>query len=172
MTTIRLADLADASNLAALGIQVWLHTYATSGIHQAISDYVLAEFTAEKFQQLLIAPDHIVLIAEKNAHLVGYAVLKLDARCNDVSHTSTELVTLYVQEHFTRQNIGTALLSACADYAQQSTGSALLWLSVNQNNTRASTFYHQHGFRKYGVTYFEIGSERHANDILAKPSAS
>ena len=44
---------ADAENLAALAIQVFLHTYATQSLSPAISRHVLSEFTAERFQALL-----------------------------------------------------------------------------------------------------------------------
>ena len=78
MTTIRLAQSKDANNLAALAIQVWLHTYATAGIRSVLSEYVLTEFTEEKFQKIIGAPDQIVIVAEIDRHLVGYVVLKFD----------------------------------------------------------------------------------------------
>lgn len=51
-----LAGPTDAANLAALSIEVWLHTYARDGIRQAFSDYVLREFTAERFAAHIADP--------------------------------------------------------------------------------------------------------------------
>lgn len=167
MTTIRLAQQSDAKNLAALAIQVWLHTYAVDGIRTVVSDYVFAEFTEEKFLQLIAAPDQCILVAEVNAYLVGYARLHFGAARSDVSHTSTELATLYVQEHFTRRQIGTALLAACAQQAQQQCGNPAFWLKVNHQNTRAITFYKKGGYTQHGTFFFEIGDERHENFVLA-----
>ena len=167
MTTIRLAQQADAKNLAALAIQVWLHTYALNGISTLLSDYVFAEFTEEKFQQLIAAPDKCILVAEVDAHLVGYARLNFNAARSDVSHTSTELATLYVQEHFTRRQIGTALLAACAQQARRRCGNPAFWLTVNHRNTRAITFYKKAGYTRHGTFFFEIGDERHENFVLA-----
>jgi hypothetical protein len=50
--SFRMACLADVQNLAALTIQVWLHTYAKDGVHHDISAYVLIEFTPKKFAAL------------------------------------------------------------------------------------------------------------------------
>ena len=168
MPTIRLAQAGDAKNLAALAIQVWLHTYAYNGISTLLSDYVFAEFTEEKFQQMIAAPDQCLLVAEINAHLVGYACLHFNATRSDVLHTSTELATLYVQEHFTRRQVGTTLLAACEQQAQQQCGNPLFWLKVNHQNTRAITFYKKLGYAKYGTFFFALGEQRHENFVLAK----
>ena len=167
MPTIRLAQPADAKNLAALAIQVWLHTYAYNGIRSLLSDYVFTEFTEEKFLQLIAAPDQCILVAEVNAHLVGYARLHFGAARSDVLHTSTELATLYVQEHFTRRQIGTALLAACAQQASQRCDNPAFWLTVNHQNTRAISFYEKLGYAKCGTFFFELGDERHENFVLA-----
>jgi hypothetical protein len=58
---IRGATTTDASNIAALSIQVWLHTYAKSGLRNALSDYVLAEYTPEKIAERLRDKDQVFL---------------------------------------------------------------------------------------------------------------
>ena len=45
---IRSAVAQDAEQIAALGMQVWLHTYATAGVSREMAQYVLKEFTAAK----------------------------------------------------------------------------------------------------------------------------
>ena len=168
MITIRLAQETDAKNLAALAMHVWLHTYAYNGIRTLISDYVFTEFTEEKFRQLIVASDQCILVAEVKEHLVGYARLNFNAARGDVPHTTTELATLYVQEHFTRQQIGSKRLAACAQHAQQLCGNAAFWLMVNHQNERAIDFYQKLGYTHYGVSFFELGDEHHKNFILAK----
>ena len=170
MTTIRLAQSKDANNLAALAIQVWLHTYATAGIRSVLSEYVLTEFTEEKFQKIIGAPDQIVIVAEIDRHLVGYALLKFDQTREDVPHTSTELATLYVQEHFTKKNIGSKLLAASAQHAQIRNGNPAFWLKVNHQNARAISFYRKHGYTQCGTFFFALDGELHENFVLAKRS--
>jgi ribosomal protein S18 acetylase RimI-like enzyme len=170
MTTIRLALSTDAKNLAALAIQVWLHTYAWKGIRASLSEYVLTEFTEEKFQKIIDAPDQIVIVAEIDKHLVAYAALKFDQAREDVPHTNAELATLYVQEHFTKKNIGSKLLAACAQHAQIRNGNPAFWLKVNHQNTRAINFYRKHGYTQCGTFFFELDGELHENFVLARRS--
>lgn len=165
-TRIRPATIEDAPNLAALSIQVWLHTYAATGLRTALSEYALAEFTAERFLDLLGAPDRAIIAAEVEQHLVGYAQLNFNAPCGDLPGTSTELVTLYVQEHFAGRGVGSLLLSACREHARQRTGTPGLWLSVYHLNQRALNFYRKHGMTARGSFFFEFGGERHRNYIM------
>lgn len=165
---IRPATSADALNLAALSIQVWLHTYATSGIRRALSEFVLNEFTKARFEDLVALPDHDILVAEIEGHLVGYAHLDFDSPTDTVPHTRTELVTLYVQEHFLGRGLGSGLLEACDRRSHLRTGDSGCWLSVYWKNARAIRFYQNHGFTTVGDFDFELGEERHKNYILAR----
>jgi ribosomal protein S18 acetylase RimI-like enzyme len=163
---LRLATREDAPNLAALSIQVWLHTYATTGLRTALSEYVLAEFTAARFRALLDDANLLVVVAEMDAHLVGYAKLDFEAPCADLPELSVELATLYVQEHFAGRGIGSSLLSACRAHALRRTGAPDLWLSVYHLNRRAVAFYEKHGMTVRGSFFFEFGGERHKNWIM------
>lgn len=165
---IRPARFEDARNLAALAIQVWLHTYATEGLRDALSAFVLEAFTPETFLARMEDPQRQLLVAEHNGHLVGYAELDFEAPREDVPGVRTELATLYVQEHFAGQGIGKRLLEACAEEAQRRTGSAAYWLSVYHGNANAIAFYHKQGFTERGAFDFEFGGERHRNLVMAR----
>ncbi len=164
---IRKAKNEDALNLAALSIQVWLHTYATEGIRNSLSEYVFTEYTKERFEGIIADSNRILLVAETDNHLVGFATVCLNSPCNDVPGVTTELATLYVQEHFHQMGIGTKLLIACREQAQLRTGNPEFWLSVYFQNLRAIQFYKKHGFSKRGSFFFEFGGERHENYVLA-----
>jgi diamine N-acetyltransferase len=160
--SFRTASLADKQNLAALTIQVWLHTYATDGVRHDISAYVLSEFTAEKFATLINNPQYRLLIAENKGHLIAYAMLDLATSNADLP--SAELKTFYVQEAFTGQGIGKQLLA----YLERNLNQQAYWLSVNSNNTRAIAFYAHQAFVQHGVTYFEFGGNQYENKVLVK----
>ena len=173
----------DAARLAALGMQVWLHTYATSGISETIARHVLAEFTPAKFDALMLSDTSHVLVAEHDDHLVGYAVLTFGAACpacaapvaephtEPPSEPTTELVTLYVQAHFARQGIGARLLDAAAAMAT-ARSRAGLWLTVNARNDAAMAFYARHGYAQVGTAYFSLGGVRHENHVLVAASSA
>jgi len=167
MSLLRPAQAGDARNLAALSIQVWLHTYATEGIRDALATFVLAEFTEAKLRQRIQDPQRRLFVAEDAGHLVGYAELDLEAPREDVPGIQVELTTLYVQEHFGGKGIGTRLLAACAQEARQRCGHPGLWLSVYHRNERAMAFYRKQGFSERGSFHFEFGGERHLNLVLA-----
>ncbi|MDE2429430.1 MAG: GNAT family N-acetyltransferase [Burkholderiales bacterium] len=170
MILLRPARLSDASNLAALGMQVWLHTYATQGLRDTIADYVLNTFTEQRCRQRIADAQQSLVVAERNAHLVAYAALDFSTTHPSVPAAATELATLYVQAHFSGQAIGTRLLDACAELALERTGSAQLWLTVNSQNSRARHFYAKHGYTQCGTSYFEFGGERHENLVMCRPA--
>jgi diamine N-acetyltransferase len=162
---IRAGQPSDASRLAVLATQVWLHTYATDGINDEIAQYVLSELTVEKFSASLGEPDTSLLVAENGECLVGFAAIKFGASCPSVAGPVVELETLYVQEHFLGHGIGRSLLQA-AEARARDRSTFPLWLTVNAQNARAMAFYARQGYCKVGTTYFVLGQGLHENHVL------
>ncbi|WP_374599867.1 N-acetyltransferase family protein [Niveibacterium sp.] len=160
---IRPAKTRDATRIAALGIQVWLHTYATSGVSGVMADYVLREFSETRLVEKIEDPQRLVLIAEDADHLLGYAVLHFAAPQADLH---TELETLYVQAHSHGQGIGRALLVEARSAAARGNGSSAIWLTVNARNDRAIAFYQRQGFVEIGETDFMLGGTPHRNLVM------
>ncbi|MCF5268346.1 GNAT family N-acetyltransferase, partial [Pseudomonas syringae] len=75
--SLRDASSADALCLAALGMQVFLDTYATQGIRQSIAREALEAFSPAIFAQLLIEPTTFIVVAESQGHLIGFAQVAL-----------------------------------------------------------------------------------------------
>ena len=167
--TIRIGRASDAENLTALTIEVWLHTYATEGISSTISHHVLTEYTPNKFEELLRNPGSLILVAETNNHLIGYALVAFDIS-GPSKDLTTELATLYVQEHFLRRGVGSALLQAVHEETKKRTGSPRIWLTVNARNAGAIAFYQSRGFTPQGTAYFELGGMKHENHVLVGPN--
>ena len=82
-----------------------------------------------------------------------------------------ELERLYVQEPSTGLGLGRRLLNQ-AEHAALQRGASHLWLCVWAYNERALAFYAACDYVHHGKTYFELGQERHANDVLAKKLSS
>lgn len=159
---IREANSADSLNLAALSIQVWLHTYASSGIRKEISSFVFNTFTKEYFNNLLTDPDYRVLVFIKENHLVGYILANLLSYWQDRSN-GYEIDKLYVHEYFQGQGVGRSLLS---ELALRYGGT--FWLSTWVHNENAIKFYKHFGFVDIGHTWFQITkNELHENRIMA-----
>ena len=158
---IRRANKNDSINLAALSIQVWLHSYATEGIRKEISDFVIGTFTEQYFKDLLNNPSYRILVFIKEDHLVGYIMANLESFWQDQSN-GYEIDKLYVQEHFQGQGVGRHLLS---EMAAQYGGT--FWLSTWIHNKKAISFYKDFGFIDIGHRYFELDKELHEHRVLA-----
>ncbi|WP_422086628.1 GNAT family N-acetyltransferase [Variovorax sp.] len=164
---VRPGVATDAHALAALAIQVWLDTYATDGVNDRLGRHVLDAFAPSGFAALAQDPDATLLVAQNDAYLVGYALLRFDAAQPLAQLGNTELCTLYVQERFTGAGVGTALLRQARTAVAERTGADALWLAVNTRNRRACGFYEKHGFSLRGRTWFVLGEDRHENHVLA-----
>ena len=167
MTTMQfsVATIDDAPNLTALSIEVWLHTYAKSGIQRAFSNYVLSEFSTERFTAFLKQPSQMFIKCESGENLLGYIRIDFDSGCPTAPDIKTEIVTLYVQEHFARKGIGRGLLQDASVKCYEM-GIDAFWLSANCENDAALRFYDAQNFKRNGSLYFELDGQEYENFIL------
>ncbi|NQU66664.1 MAG: GNAT family N-acetyltransferase [Candidatus Marinimicrobia bacterium] len=157
---IRTAKQEDSTNLAALSIQVWLHTYAIDGIRIEISEFVMSNFTMKHFENLVSSPMRRTLVYILEDHLVGYIMINLESYWQDKSN-GFEIEKFYIQEHFQGKGIGRKLLSEVSNLFGCS-----YWLSVWVHNVKAIEFYKHFGFRDSGRVEFVLGNESHENRVL------
>lgn len=149
--TIRKATFEDTESIAALGLCVWIDTYATEGLRFKLGNYALALFAREKIQDLL--KFKTILVAEQAEHLVAYAVL-------DIGNESSEIENLYVLPKFQRRGVGRTLVNTMAcEYSG-------LWLSCWEHNHSAIGFYKALGFIEHGESFFDLDGEQYRNLTL------
>ncbi|TDR82909.1 GNAT family N-acetyltransferase [Paludibacterium purpuratum] len=162
---IRQAVYDDARALAALGMLVFLHTYAVDGIDDELAAHVQHNLTPEQFEDWLADPRQRILVAVRGERLLGFARLALDQPCPADRLADSELETLYVHPLFVGRGIGRALLAASRAHAGQ------LWLTVWTHNRRARAFYAAQGMREVGKTHFLLGETPHLNHVLSDSPA-
>ena len=167
---IRAAVAQDAEQIATLGMQVWLHTYATAGVSREMAQYVLKEFTAAKMTLAIKDTSKLLVVAETPKNIVGYAVTAVGNVCPSRPAMHIELATLYVQEPFKGQGTGSALLGEVEHLVAQRSGTGL-WITVNASNYPAIEFYAKRKYTKVGTAYFEPGSKKHENHVLIRQDA-
>ncbi len=166
--TLRPAVAADALCLSVLAMQVFLDTYATSGIRTAIAREVLAGCSLASFELALVDTATRLWVAERAGHLVGFAQVTLGAEHPLApAGEPAELQRLYVQEPFTGRGVGRALLEQAERSAAQA-GATVLWLTHWVHNQRALRFYARSGYQDHGLTWFVFEGESHANRVCAK----
>ncbi len=165
---VRQAGEADALCLHALAMQVFLDTYATAGIREAIAREAEQALSVAAFAEQIADPAVRVLLAEHRGHLVAFASVALGATHALVpAGSAAELTRLYVQSPFVRRGIGALLLRrvealACA------AGASTLWLTAWAGNARALGFYASQGYEQLGRTDHEFENERFENRLFAK----
>ena len=165
---IRPATAEDALCIGVLGMQVFLDTYATEGIRNAIANEALQAFSPQAITRLLAEPGIALLVAECNHHLVGFAQVKLNTGHAMIEAADVaELQRLYIQERFTGLGMGYRLLQAAEQRAALE-GASLLWATVWDGNERALAFYPRRGYALLGAPSYTFQGETHGNRLFGK----
>jgi len=160
--TLRRAKLCDASSIAALSLEVWIGTYLKEGVNGFFADFVLAEFTTAKSEQLLRDPAQHIIVSQNADGIDG--VIRLDTGRQTEECHGPEIATLYVQPRHHGKGIGKALLDAACAHCR-SIDASEVWLTTNAQNDPAIAFYAAQGFVKIGETEFRIGDTGYLNNI-------
>jgi ribosomal protein S18 acetylase RimI-like enzyme len=163
---IRKAEEGDASSLAAVSIEVWLNTYLRQGVSAFFADYLLAEFTAEKFRRAMANPDLAIWVSENRIGIDGFVTLCSAAIPPLAGCSRLEIATLYVQPRHQASGKGAALLHCALGHCRRMGGKSA-WLKVNAENGRAIDFYLRHGFVRVGTTPFVIADQAYENHVMA-----
>ena len=168
VVVFRVATQADALCLGVLATQVFLDTYAFTGITEEIANKVKHDFSAEVFAELLANSSTFITVAVHETALVGFAQTTLGTeQALAPGGKPAELDRLYIQEPFTKHGIGSTLLASHETQAARN-GAAVLWLSTWVGNKRARHFYPKHGYQDYGLVSFNMGQYKIENRVFAK----
>jgi len=165
---IRPATQDDALCLSVLATQVFLDTYATTGIRPAIAREVQQSFSVQAFAGLLAKNGTVIHVVEREGHLLGFSQITVGTRQELVSaRLPAELDRLYVQEPFTRMGLGSQLLHAAESIAARQ-GADVMWLTPWIHNARALQFYARQEYVDIGSTSFLMDGEAHENRVVCK----
>lgn len=164
------ATTADALTLSTLATQVFLDTYATHGINDALAREVATAYSAEVFERRLRDADVELLLVTSGGYTVGFVDIAFASHCPVPGVRGAEVFRLYVQRPFLRRGLGRALM-AKADASARARGLEALWLTAWAGNHGALAFYQSLGFRDIGATEYVIDGVGHENRVLCKTLA-
>jgi diamine N-acetyltransferase len=165
---IRRAQPDDARCLAALGLHVWLDTYAGAGLTDVLAEEALTEFAVDAVRARLTEPGRLTFVAEGEAGAIGFAELLQDCACDQLLPApQAKLARLYVQPGSQSRGVGVQLLTA-ATAAAAAHGVKTLWLTAWAGNHGALRFYAREGFRDVGATVHVAGGVSYDNRILVR----
>lgn len=162
---IRKAEEQDASSLAAVSIEVWLNTYLRNGVSAFFADYVLAEFTAQKFRSGIGDPELAIFVSENQIGIDGFVTVCSTATPPLAGCSPLQIKTLYVQPRHQSGGRGGALLRRALEHCR-SLGGDSVWLTVAAENRRAIGFYLRYGFHKVGTADFVIADQAYETHVM------
>lgn len=111
--------------------------------------------SARSFRRLIAAPSALVLVAEGEGELLGYALVLL-RRGSDIAR----LYSLAISRRARGQGLGGALLQRCEEQARAH-GCRRLRLEVRTDNASAIGLYERNGYVRFArsADFYEDGSD-------------
>jgi GNAT superfamily N-acetyltransferase len=177
---IRRAMAADAGALSAFAATVFRETFAPDNDPMDMQSYLTDAFTPEKQAAEIADGSCVCLIAEVGETLVGYALLRVEARDQRDPFEAqpverpvampVELQRFYVEHAWHGRGIASRLMAACVD-AARTAGGATMWLGVWERNARAIRFYVKQGFTDVGSQEFQLGADLQTDRVMSRSVA-
>jgi ribosomal protein S18 acetylase RimI-like enzyme len=165
---IREATQTDAAALAVLAERTFRDAFAEFNTASDMDDYVSSTFTVEKLELELRDRRATYLVAEAEAHVIGYAKLYRGKAPECVSSENpVELARLYVLKSWHGRGPANALVQAAIDFGECE-GFKSLWLGVWEQNTRAISFYSKWHFVPVGRQTFILGSDVQQDLVMCR----
>jgi diamine N-acetyltransferase len=165
------ASPSDAVTIAALATQVFLDTYATSGVRPDLAREAFHEYSEQAFSERLNDPKRNFLCAMQSGALVGFAELLIPAVSPVPGITGAQLVRLYVQPRAQRGGIGKVLVQD-SERTAAAFGAQAIWLTAWEGNANALAFYPKMGYADVGATTYSFEDRTYGNRVFAKRLAA
>ncbi|HMB63852.1 MAG TPA: GNAT family N-acetyltransferase [Eudoraea sp.] len=158
---IRIAGKGDARYIALLGRITFTGTFGhlfRDG--EDLRGYCEETFNVGKIETSLQKSSSVYWIAFSDRLPVGYAKLKLNSPSAFIAEGKIcQLQKIYVLKDFLSLRVGFQLQEQMLQKAREY-GYSKIWLSVLEENERATLFYKKNGFTVIGKHDFQIGKER------------
>lgn len=167
------ADDGDAAALAALAAETFPLACPADVDPADIAAAIAENLSEQRFAECLADPDRVILIADDDGRMVGYAMLirgigdDPDIAAAVRARPAVEVSKMYVRTDYHRSGASAALMRAGIAWAEQY-GAAAVWLGVNRDNERAQRFYRKHGFQIGGTRTFRLGSSQQADFVMVR----
>ena len=133
--------------------------------------YFAAELTPDRFRALSQDPGVVLLVAESERQIAGYAALVHDCKHPKLpANSPAELRKLYVVPDHHGRGVADALMRELLLAVR--TSADVVWLSVFSENARAIAFYQRWGFRLVGTHDFLVGEDRQKDFLMQRDADS
>ena len=171
---VRRAGPDDAIELEALAAITFPLAAPDDAAPAGIAEFLRTTLSSARFAEYVVDATRVVLVAEQDAELVGYAMLVSgDPSDPDVAaavrgRPTIDLNKFYVHPDRHGSGIAATLMDAAVDAARAARASSV-WLGVNNENGRAARFYEKQGFVPVGTKRFLLGDRYEDDFVLERP---
>lgn len=159
---VREAHRGEAQALHELASLTFPLACPPSTTDAAKAAFIEQHLSRASFDHYLVDPQRLILVAESDAVVVGYAMLVNGEPADPevaaaVQHRPTvELSKLYVHPDMHGGGVASVLVEHVL-HAAVDGGAVSVWLGVNIHNARANRFYEKSGFAVVGTKGFVVG---------------
>lgn len=157
---VRLANEADAAELATLAERVFRVTFGPHNTQENMDLYAAAAFTLARQLAALRDPRVATLLVEADERLAGFAQLRSDS-----AEHAIEIQRFYVDSPWHGTGLAQRLMAAALERAAAERAERV-WLGVWERNARGIAFYEKCGFRIVGEQAFMLGFDRQRDLVM------
>jgi GNAT superfamily N-acetyltransferase len=154
---IKIADPADAAEIAELGASTFRATYKAYNTPDNMAAYIADSFRPETILEELEDRRSAYLLARRGDVNIGFAKVRHSEVPDCVTAPNPiELERIYVRSDQQGSGVGALLMKAVVEYARTE-GCGTVWLGVWERNIAAQGFYENQGFEYVGHKTFRFG---------------
>ena len=166
---LRRGVVADAAALAEFAARTFVDAFGADNRPEDVAAHLAATYSAEQQARELADPDRITLLIESGGAIAAFAQVQRHEPPPCVTGPAPiEILRFYVDRPWHGRGVAQQLMQAAHDAAAE-LGGATVWLSTWERNPRGRAFYAKSGFMDVGTGYFQVGSDRQTDRILAMP---
>ncbi len=158
---VRPAAATDADALAAFAESTFREAFGPDNTPEDMEAYVGEAFGAEQQRGEIEDGDSIVLVAERDGELIGYAHLREGA------DAPIFLERFYIAPGLKGRGFARALMDDVFS-AAVSRGARSIQLAVWERNPRAIAFYRKCGFTEVGTRTFVLGTDPQKDVVMER----
>lgn len=157
--SIKPVQTADVAELARIGRQTFVETFASGNNPDDMADYLGKAFSEDQLSQEMGCPDTSFYFAKQDNDVIGYLKLNVgDAQTEKVEGRTLEIERIYVDARVQGAGVGKSLFEFALEQARQN-GADAIWLGVWEDNAKAIEFYARQGFVPFGEHKFIVGDD-------------
>ncbi|WP_299318645.1 N-acetyltransferase [uncultured Maribacter sp.] len=164
--TYTLCSFKELDQLRSISEQTFVTAFAKDNDPKDFEIYIKKAFALETIKEELLNPNSDFYFVYTNNEVVGYFKLNVkEAQSELKQDDSIELERIYVLQKHQGLGLGEQFLHYIKTIAKER-NKKMLWLGVWQENKRAIKFYERHGFQKFDIHPYFIGSDEQTDWLM------